>query len=71
MIVSKEIQMKMHRIAKLVNESASLMNEVETYLVNKGVNIDEIRDGNGYSLEELEYGNDVTEQLIKRIEEEF
>ena len=72
MKISKEIQAKMHRIVKLANECSALVKDVETYLGNKGINVEELRDGSGCSLEELEYGGeDITEQLVKRIEEEY
>jgi hypothetical protein len=72
MKISKEIQAKIRRIAKLTKEYGVLVGEVETYLENKGINVEELRDGRGDSLDELEYGNeDIAEALIKRIEEEY
>ena len=72
MKISKEIQAKIHRIAKLTKEHLVLVEEVETYLESKGINVEELRDGRGDSLDELEYGDeDTAEALIKRIEEEY
>lgn len=71
MKIPKYIKTKMHRIAELHIEADELMKEVEEYLTNHGVCIDIIRDGSGASLEELDYGNDVTELLCERLENGF
>lgn len=71
MKIPKYIKNKMHRIAELHIEADELMKEVEEYLTNRGVCIDTIRDGSGASLEELDYGNDVTELLCERLENGF
>lgn len=47
------------------------MKEVEEYLLCHGFCIEAIRDGSDYSLEELDYGNDVTDVLCERLEEGF
>ena len=61
----------MHRIAELHTEATELMDEVEEYLISKGYDIEAIRDGSGASLEELDYGNDVTDKLCERLENGF
>lgn len=71
MRIPKYIKTKMHRIAELQTQSAILMKEVEEYLTQNGYDIETIRDGSGCSLEELDYGNDVTEELCKRLEDGF
>lgn len=71
MKIPKYIKNKMHRIAELHTEADELMKEVEEYLTSKGYCIDTIRDGSGASLEELDYGNDVTDMLCERLEEGF
>lgn len=68
MKVSQAIKKKMRRIAALSTEVKYLSKEVDDYFINKGFDIEKIRDGNGYSLEELEYGNDVTEEFCENIE---
>jgi len=69
--VSKEIQNKMHKIAEYANKTKELSNEVDQYFIDKGFNIEELRCGNGKSLEELEYGNDITDEFCKHAETDF
>lgn len=57
----KKIIKKMHRLAKLAGETKKLSSEIDQYFIEKGFDIDELRCGNGRSLEELEYGNDITD----------
>lgn len=71
MKIPKYIKNKMHRIAELQAQSAVLMGQVEEYLSQNGYDIEAIRDGSGDSLEELDYGNDVTEALCQRLEGGF
>lgn len=71
MKIPKYIKNKMHRIAELQAQASDLMKEVEEYLLCHGFCIEAIRDGSGYSLEELDYGNDVTDVLCERLEEGF
>ena len=75
MKVPKYIKEKMHRIAKLTYEASQEMKIVESWLETHGIEISTqisgLRGGCGYSLEELEYGNDVTNELCKLIEEDF
>lgn len=69
--VSKEIQTKMHKIAELSRKVKELSNEVDQYFIDKVFDIEELRCGNGRSLEELEYGNDITDRFCKDAEEDF
>lgn len=71
MKVSKEIKDKMHKAAKCFAESNRLMRDIEDYLESCGINVDEVRCGNGCSLEEFEYGNDVTDEFVEWIEEKL
>ena len=71
MKVSKEIQRKMHKIAKLSKEIQELSSEVDQYFISKGYDIGKLRCGNGRSLEELEYGNDITDEFCKDAENNF
>jgi len=70
MIVPKKIINKMHQLARLSAKAGELSLEIDEYFINQGYNIEELRDGDGCSLEELEYGNDVTEKFLTRLEEE-
>ena len=68
MRVPKYIQDKMHRLAKLSNQAADLSREIDRFFIEKGYDIEALRSGDGISLEELEYGVDVTELICKAIE---
>ena len=61
----------MHKIAELSNKVKELSKEVDQYFIQNGFDIDELRCGNGRSLEELEYGNDITDRFCKDAEEDF
>lgn len=68
MVVPNYIKKRMRKIAKLNAMAAEEMKLVEGWLENKGFDIDELRCGDGCSLEELEYGNDITEEFCEKIE---
>lgn len=69
MKVPKYIKTKMHRVALLNIAADKEMEFVEAWLERKGFDTtEELRDGSGVSLEELEYGNDITDELCARIE---
>ena len=71
MKVPKYIQSKMHQAAKYASLQKSLMLEVDNYFIEKGFNIEKLRCGNGTSLEELEYGNDITDNFVREAENDF
>lgn len=62
------IKDKMHKLAKLSKEASELEDEISEWFCSKGFNEDALRCGDGASLEELNYGNDVTDEFCKRIE---
>lgn len=74
MKVPKYIQDKMHRVAALNRQSDQLMWEIEQWLLHNGAKEDDmenggyLRCGDGVSLEELEYGVDITELLVEKLE---
>lgn len=61
----------MHKIAELSRKVKELSNEIDQYFINKGFDIEELRCGNGRSLEELEDGNDITDIFCKDAEGDF
>ncbi len=72
MKVPKYIQAKMHRLASISADAAALSKEIDDWFISRGFVIEDLRSGDGLSLEELEYGNDITEVFCERIEcEEF
>lgn len=71
MRASKEIKRKMHKIAELSNKVKELSSEVDQYFINNGFDIEKLRCGNGRSLEELEYGNNITDEFCENIENNF
>lgn len=42
--------------------------EINDYFESKGYNIDELRSGDGTTLEELNYGNDITNTFVNDFE---
>lgn len=67
--VPKYIKDKMHRIAKMQKALALETKEIEEWLNEHGLDSEEFRNGDGNSLEEIDYGNDVTDIIVERIEE--
>lgn len=61
----------MHKIAELSRKAKELSSEVDQYFIDKGFDIEELRCGNGRSLEELEYGNDITDKFCQDATEDF
>lgn len=68
MRVPNHIKKKMHMIARYAYLSDCYMKEVEEWIEKNGYDIESLRDGCGCSLEELEYGNDIADELCERIE---
>lgn len=66
--VPKYIKDKMKSVLYHQRLSAKKMQEVEEWLECNGFDVDELRCGDGASLEELEYGNDVIEDLLAKLE---
>lgn len=68
MRISKDIQGKMHKLAKLISQAAMLDKEINNYFESKGYDVDELRTGDGTTLDELDYGNDITDTFVKDFE---
>ena len=68
MKVPKYIKNRMRRVAANALIVDFYMREIEEWLETNGFDVEELRDGSGCSLEELEYGIDITEELCERIE---
>lgn len=70
--IPKYIKNKMHRLAKLSLESRHLSQEIDDWFFkNYGTDerwIEALRSGSGLSLEELEYGNDITDEFCEAFE---
>lgn len=73
--VPKYIREKMRLVAVLYDKADQEMKKVEDWLEKNGVEISEksggLRSSCGCSLEELEYGHDVTDELCEWIEKDF
>ena len=65
MKVSKEIQKKMHRLASLTAQASVLDRKINQYFEEKGYDIDELRAGDGMTLDELNYGNDIKDRFVE------
>lgn len=68
MRISKDIQGKMHKLAQLTSQAAMLDREINNYFESKGYDVDGLRSGDGTTLEELDYGNDITATFVKDFE---
>ena len=68
MKIPKYIRKKMHRAAALHREASILAGQVDEWLESYGYRPEELRCGDGLSLEELDYGNDVTDAFCARLE---
>lgn len=68
MKIPNHIKQKMHRLARLQATANELSRELDSWLEKQGFDIEKLRCGNGISLEELNYGNDVTDELCDWIE---
>lgn len=67
MKVPKYIRNKMHRAARLHAEAAALTSQVDQWFEGIGYKASDLRCGDGYSLEEIDYGNDVTDIFCERV----
>lgn len=66
--VPKDIINKMRKASALFTQANSIMEEIDSYFETKHPDLDFIntfRSGNGRSLEELEYGSDITDQFVE------
>lgn len=68
MKISKNIQNKMHKLAQLTSQAAILDREINDYFESKGYDIDGLRSDDGTTLEELNYGNDITNTFVNDFE---
>lgn len=66
--VPKYIRKRMNEILALNRRAAYEMEQLEEWLESKGIDTIKLRDGSGVGLEELEYGNDIIDELCERIE---
>lgn len=61
----KYIREKMHRIALYAGMASNLDREVGLWLERNGIDVEKLSDGSGGGYEELSYGNDVTDELVR------
>ena len=66
--VPEYIRRKMHRAANLHAEASVLMRQIDEWFERRGYSMEDLRCGDGFSLEELDYGNDVTDAFCARVE---
>lgn len=69
MKVPKHIEEKMRKVVQLHQTAKEKMNDIERWLEEKGLDTSEygLRDGSGVSLDELDYGIDIVDELCVRI----
>lgn len=68
MRVPNYIRTKMHLCASHVAQAAKYNAEIGIWLEQQDIDVESISTGDGFSFEELLYGNDVTDELCKHIE---
>lgn len=68
MKIPKHIKCKMHRLARIYNDANKISLELTLYFEDKGFDVDDLWQGTNVCLEQLEYGNDITEEFCKSIE---
>lgn len=68
MKVPKYIRNRMHRAARLSKAMETEMRIVDGWFGDHGFDIEKLRNGDGASLEEIEYGNDVTDVFCEKVE---
>ena len=69
MVVPNYIRSKMHLCASHIRQAAKYNLEIANWLEQHGIDVESISNGDGASFEELMYGNDITDELCRRIEE--
>ena len=65
-LTKSELYRKMKKVAKLADEMFSLSAEIEKELMELGYSDEELRDNSGVSLDELEMGNDIVDELMEK-----
>ena len=66
-MTDKQLKQKMRRLACLADKMWGLSREIEREFEARGLHPDIYRDSGGCSLEELEAGNDITDELFERL----
>ena len=65
-MTKSQLYRKMKKVAKLADEMFSLSAEIEKELMALGYTDEELRDNSGVSLDELEMGNDIVDELMEK-----
>lgn len=68
MKVSLEIQNKMHKLAKYVEQSKVLTEEIDHFFDAKGFAVEELRHDKDNSLNKLNAGIDITDKFVNIIQ---
>ena len=63
MEVPKYIQDRMRKVAKYAKRMSEEMRIVDEWFYTHGYDVELLRAGDGSTLEELEYGNDITDEF--------
>ncbi len=64
MKVPKYIVEMLELCLKYNRKAGDLMQNIEGWMTAHGLDVEAFRDGGGHSLEEIEYGNDVIDELV-------
>ncbi len=65
-MTNNQLYRKMKKLSKIANDMWNLSAEIEQEFVNRGIPDTEFRDSGGISIEELEAGSDVADEIMER-----
>lgn len=65
-MTNNQLYRKMKKLSKLANDMWNLSAEVEQEFINRGIPDSEFRDSGGISIEELEAGSNIAEEIMER-----
>ena len=68
MKIPKHIKKKMHRLARIYNDANRIALEITLYFDENGFDTDDLWEGPGLCLAELEHGKDITEEFCRSLE---
>ena len=70
MSIPKYIERKMRKANRLFREASDLMDTVNEWFDSHGYVMEDLRDGDGRSLEEIEYGTEgVVDRFLEKLDE--
>ena len=65
-MTNNQLYRKMKKLSKIANDMWNLSAEIEQEFVNRGIPDAEFRNSGGISIEELEAGSDIADEIMER-----